>query len=105
MRGCGACRTRVSAFEFADSPRHRKFGHAGDELLSRLAVSDQIGYRNSLQAVVFGEIADLWTAHHSNLCIDKPANRRHWLDVAEPAEVDRGFGVARAHQHAAVFGD
>ncbi len=91
--------------ELADFARHGEFGHAGHELLARLAIGDQIGDRYSPQAVAFGEAPDLRAAHHGAVVIDQLADRRHRLDAGEPAEVDRRFGVARTHQHAAILGD
>jgi len=80
--------------EFADFARHGEFGHPGHELLSCLAIGDQIGYRDPPQAMAFGEAADLRAAHHGAVVIDEFADHADRLEIGQTAEVDGGLGLA-----------
>ena len=93
------------AGELADLARDLELGDAGHELFARLAIGDQIGDRNALQRVLLGEGGDLRAAHDRAVVVDQLADRRHRLELGEPAEIDRRLGMARAHQHAAILGD
>ena len=93
------------AGELADLARDFELGDPGDELLARLAVGDQIGDRDALQRVLLGEGGDLRPAHDRAVVVDQLADRRHRLDVGEPAQIDRRLGMTGAHQHAAILGD
>ena len=93
------------AGELADLARDLELGDPGHELFARLAVGDQIGDRNPLQRVLLGKGRDLRPAHDRAVVVDQFANRRHRLDLGEPAQIDRRLGMAGAHQDAAILGD
>ncbi len=93
------------AGEFADVARDLELGDPGDELFARLAIGDKIGDRDALQRVLFGEGRDLRPAHDAAVVIDQLTDRRHRLEVGEPAEIDRRLGMAGAHQDPAILGD
>ena len=48
---------------------------------------------------------DLRPAHHGAVVVDEFADHADRLEVREAAQIDRGLGMAGAHQHAAVLGD
>ena len=93
------------ALERADRGLDRELADALDQLLARLPVGDQLVDRNLLELVLLGEGLDLRPAHHRAVVVDELADHADRLEFGEPAEIDRGFGVAGAHQHAAVLGD
>ena len=76
-----------------------------DELLARLPVGDEVGDRDAAQPVLGGEGRDLRPLHHRAVVVGELADRRDRRQPGEPAEVDRGLGMAGAHEHAAVLGD
>ena len=93
------------ALQFADRRPDRKRRDALDQLFARLAVGDEVGDGNALQLVPFGEGRDLRPDHHRAVVVGEFADHRDRRQPGELAEIDRGFGMARAHQNAAVLGD
>ena len=51
------------------------------------------------------EIQNLLAALHCAVVIDQLADDARRMEPSQPDEVDRGLGMARAHQNAARFGD
>ena len=76
-----------------------------DQLLAPLAIGDQVGDRHLLQAVARGEGRDLGAAHDGAVVVDEFGEHADRRQLRQAAEVDRGLGVAGAHQHAALAGD
>ena len=93
------------ALQRPDRRGDRKFADALDELLARLAIGNEIGDRYAMQLVLLREIRDLRAAHHRAVVIDQFANDADRLEPRELAEIDRGFGMAGAHQHPALSRD
>ena len=58
-----------------------------------------------LRLVLGGEGLDLRPDHHRAVVVGEFADHRDRRQSGELAQIDRGFGVAGAHQHAAVLGD
>ncbi len=81
------------------------FADALDQFLARLPVGDQLRHRDVLELVLLGERLDLRPAHHGAVVVDEFADDADRLEVRQPAQIDRGLGMAGAHQHAAVLGD
>ena len=79
--------------------------HALDQLLARLAIGDQVGDGDLLEAVLLGEGGDLRALHHRAVIVGELADHADRRQLGELAEVDRRLGMARAHQHAAILGD
>ena len=82
-----------------------KAGDPLDQLLARLPVGDEIGDRNALDLVLVGEGLDLRPDHHRAVVIGEFADDGDRRQAGELAEVDRGLGMAGAHEHAAILGD
>ena len=89
------------ALERADLGRHREFAHPLDELLARLPVGDEIGDGDALEAVGLGEARHVGAAHHRAVVVHELGEHADRRQPGEPAQVDAGLGMARAHQHAA----
>ena len=83
----------------------RKGGDALDEFFARLTIGDEIGDRDPLQLVLFGEVVDLRSGHDGAVVIGEFADHADRRQAREPAEIDRRLGMAGAHQHAAVARD
>ncbi len=93
------------ALDHPDLRGHRKFADPLDQLFARLPIGDQIGDRDPPELVPLGEARHLRAAHHRAVVVDQLADHADRLEIGEPAEIDRRFGVAGAHQHAAFLGD
>ena len=76
-----------------------------DETLARLAIGDEVGDRDDLEAMLAGEGDDLRPALDRAVVIDELADDAGRMQAGEPGEIDRRLGMARAHQDAARFGD
>ena len=87
------------------SDSHRKLAGALDQLVARLPVGDQLGDGDALQLMALGEFGKLGPAHHGAVVVHQLRQHADRRQAGEPAEIDAGFGVARAHEHAAFLGD
>ena len=76
-----------------------------DQRFLALAIGDEVGDRDLLQAVLLGEGRDLRAARDGAVVIDEFADHADRRQAGEPAEIDGGFRMAGAHQHAAFAGD
>ncbi len=76
-----------------------------DQRFLALAVGDEIGDRNLLQAVLLGKVDDLRAARDGAVVVDEFADDADRRQAGEPAEIDGRFRMAGAHQHAAFAGD
>ena len=93
------------ALKLADRRLDRKAGDPLDQLLARLPVGDHVGDRNALDLVLVGEGLDLRPDHHGAVVVGEFADDGDRRQAGKLAEVDRGLGVAGAHEHAAILGD
>ena len=59
----------------------------------------------SRELVALGEGGDLRAAHHGAVVIHQFGEHADRRQAGEPAKIDTGLGMARAHQHAAFLGD
>ena len=91
--GLAAGRLDVGAFD------------ALDQRLLALAVGDEVGDRHTLQPVLLGKAGHLRTAHDGAVVVDQFADDADLRQAGELAEIDRRFGMAGAHQHAALARD
>ncbi len=98
-------REKSVAGQRADFGLHRKFPGAIDQLVARLPVGDQFRDRDALQLVALGKSGKLGAAHHRTIVIHQFRQHAHRRHAGQPAHVDAGFGMARAHQDAAFLGD
>ncbi len=89
----------------ADLALDREFADPLDQLLARLPVGDEVGDRDLRELVLLGEGRDLRPAHHRAVVVHQFGEHADRRQAGEPAEIDAGFGMAGAHQHAAVLGD
>ena len=93
------------AVERADLGFDGKFADALDQLVARLPVGDQVGDRDALQLVLArrrrrGRGPRITVPSSFISSASTPTGGK----LGEPAEIDAGFGMARAHQHAALLG-
>ena len=93
------------ALKLADRRLDRKAGDPLDQFLARLPIGDEIGDRNALELVPVGERLDLRPDHDRPVVVGKFADDGDRRQPGELAEVDRGLGMARAHQHAPILCD
>ncbi len=91
--GLAARRVDVGAFD------------ALDQRLLALAVGDEVGDRHALQPIRLGKRGHLRAAHDGAVVVDQFADDADLRQAGELAEVDGGFGMAGAHQHAALASD
>src|ERR1700722_14460186 len=93
------------ALKLADRGLDGKVGDPLDQLLARLPIGDEIRDRNALDLVLVGEGLDLGSDHHGAVVVGELADDGDRRQTGELAKVDRGLGVAGAHEHAAILGD
>ena len=82
--------------------RKSELRDALDELLVPHAVRDEIFDRHEFEIVFFCEFAQVVQAHHRAVVVHDLANDACRFETGKPREIDRGFGLTRAHEHAAV---
>ena len=93
------------ALKLADRRLNWKAGDPLDQLLARLPVGDQVGDRNALDLVLVGEGLDLRSDHHGAVVVGEFADDGDRRQTGKLAKIDRGLGMAGAHEHAAILGD
>ena len=96
-------RQKGVAGQRADLGFDRKLAGALDQLVARLAVGDQFRDRDALQLVLLGKGGELRAAHHRAVVVHQFGKHADRRQAGEPAQVDAGFGVTGAHQHAAFL--
>ncbi|ABC89745.1 GTP cyclohydrolase/3,4-dihydroxy-2-butanone 4-phosphate synthase bi-functional protein (ribofalvinbiosynthesis) [Rhizobium etli CFN 42] len=72
-----------------------------DQRFLALAIGDEIGDGDELQPVLLGEFDHLRTAGDCAVVIDQFGDHADRRQAGEAAEIDGGFRMAGAHQHAA----
>ena len=96
-------REKGVAGQRADLGFDRKLAGALDQLVAGLAIGDQFRDRDALQFVLLGKGGELGPAHHRAIIVHQFGKHADRRQAGEPAQIDARFGVARAHQHAALF--
>ena len=89
------------ALERPDFGGDLEFGDPLHQLVAVLPVGDQFGDRDLHQFVLLREGGDVRPAHHGAVVFHQLGQNAHRRQTGEPAKIDAGFGMARAHQHAA----
>src|SRR5262249_54910875 len=79
-----------------------KFADALDELVAHLPVGDEICNRDALQAMLLGKGLDRIATHHCPVVVHQFGKYADGRQATQLAEIDAGFRMPRAHQHAAV---
>ena len=82
-----------------------EFADPLDQLVAALPVGDQFGDRDLRELVLLREGGDLRPAHHRAVVVHQFGQHADRRQAGEPAEIDAGFGMAGAHQHAALARD
>ena len=87
----------------------RAFGGEGrdplDQFLARLAIGDHVGDGDVLELVGGRKARHLLALHDRAVVVHQLADDADRRQAGELAEIDRGFGMAGAQQHAAVARD
>ena len=90
------------AVERPDLGGDMEFGDPLHQLVAVLPVGDQLGNRNLRELVLAREGGDVRSAHHGAVVFHQLGQHADRSKAGEPAKIDAGFGMARAHQHAAL---
>src|SRR5579885_1114912 len=80
----------------------RRFRDAMDERVAADAVLDEARDGDDLEVVALGEGLEVRQARHRAVLAHDLADDARRLEAGEPREVDRAFGLAGAHEHAAA---
>src|SRR5262249_51886285 len=91
--------------ERADLALHREFADALDQLVAYLSVGDEVGDGDLLELMALGKGRDRRPPHHRAVVIHQLREDPDRRQAREPAQIDAGLGMSRAHQHAAVLGN
>ena len=75
-----------------------------NQQLVRHAIADQVGDRDNLDAVLDSELAQLRQPRHRAIVVHDFADDRRRRQSGDARQVNRGFGLAGPHQHAAFAG-
>lgn len=83
-----------------------KLGHRDlrNQLLGLATIGHQIGYGDDDQLMPLGEVEQFGGAHHRTILAHDLATEATLLQPGQPAEVDRGLGMARANQDSSIAG-
>jgi len=103
VQALGAVAERDAA-ELAVRRAQRPFTDALDQRFVAAAVLDQVRDGADLQAVLLGEHLQVRQAGHGAVVVHDLADHRGRRQARHARQVAAGFGVAGAHQHAAVLG-
>jgi len=79
-------------------------GDSGDEILGSSAVTDQVGDRDERQAVSSGECSELRHPRHRPVIEHHLAQHARMRPSRQTGQIDSGFGVPGALQHATRAG-
>src|SRR5579862_8923408 len=88
-------------FEVAELGAEAAFRLAFDEALGLEAVADEVGDGNHAYAVEPGEFGELGDARHGAIVVHDFADDAALAQAGETGEIDGGFGLAGANEHAA----
>ncbi len=90
--------------ELAVRGRQMDRRRALDELLGSAPVLDEIGDGDQLDVVALAELDEVGDARHRPVLLHHLADDARGIEAREPCEVDGGFRLARAQEHAAFAG-
>ena len=90
--------------EIAVARGENGFGDAADVALVLHAVADEVRDRQHFQIVLFAEFVELRHARHGAVFVHDFADDAGGVQAGDAREVDAGFGLAGADEHAAVAG-
>ena len=76
--------------------------HAPHEALGTAAMGDQVGDGAELQAVALREGDEIGQPRHRAVIVHDLADHARRVEPGQARDVDRGLGVPRAHQRAAL---
>ena len=83
----------------------QRFGFARrDEALVSQAVADEVGDGDHPEAVVGAEVVELRDAGHGAVVVHDFADDAAGVEAGQAGEIDGGFGLAGADEHAAFAG-
>ena len=82
--------------------RQPRLGDAMHETLVLEPVRDELRDRDERDAVLLRELLELRTARRRSVLVEDLANHSRRQASGQPREIDRGFGVSDALEHAAV---
>ena len=102
---CVSRSSRLSNANIWNSPNSVGSLAVGDALHEPLVlhpVPDQIGDRDERQAVPLREPREIGHARHRAVAIHDLADDAGRRQAGQPRQIDGGFGMSGAHQHAAV---
>src|SRR5580700_7377561 len=78
------------------------FGDATDIPLVLHPVADEVGYREHLHVVLAAKFVQLRNARHRAVFVHDFADDGGWIEAGDASEVNAGFGLAGADEHASV---
>src|SRR5579872_574924 len=90
------------ACELSVARRQPELRDALDELLVAHAIGDEILDRDDLEIVLCPETLERGPAHHRAVIGEDLADDARGIEAGESCQIDRGFRLARAHEHATV---
>ena len=90
--------------EIAKASGQDSFCDAADVALVLHAVADEIGYREHFDPVLFAEFDELRHASHGAVFIHDFADDAAGIEASDTREVDAGFRLTGADEHAAIAG-
>ena len=90
--------------EIAEARGKNGFGDAANVPLVLHAVPDQIGHREHFQFVLAAEFVELRDARHGAVFVHDFADDGGGVQPGDAGEIDAGFGLAGADEHAAIAG-
>ena len=89
--------------EVAMRRAQRPLGHLLDQGFILVAIMDQVGNRADFQIVFAGEFEQIGQARHAAVILHDLADDRGRRQAGQRGQVAAGFGMACAHQHAALL--
>src|SRR5206468_8256630 len=90
--------------ELAVRGRQADRRRALDELLGPTSILDQVGDGDQLDVVASAELDEVGDSRHRPVVLHYLAHDARGVEACKPREVDRGFRLARALEHAALAG-
>ena len=76
-----------------------------DHVIMAAAIGDEIADRADLHLVLLREGDEVIEARHGAVVLHHFAHNTGRIEAGEARHIDSGFGMAGAHQHAAILGD
>ena len=83
----------------------RHLDRALDEVIVFAAIGDEVGDGADLETVKLRELHEVGQPRHRAVVVHDLADHAGRIEPREPRDIDGGFGMAGAHQRAAVARD